>query len=514
MRLGIDFGTTRVVVAAADRGNYPIVTFETESGDGVEWFPSLVAVRDGVDPNAPEALRCGHDALAVAEEPGWALQRSIKRELTSSGLDAERLGLPLGRLAVRFLEQLRDALLHRSNLGASPDEPLEVAIAVPANASATQRLLTADAFAQAGFKVLRILDEPSAAGLEYAWRRPSDAQVKRRHVAVYDLGGGTFDASVIGMSDALHEVLTTEGVTRLGGDDFDEALLALACHTAGVPQPEGAERQRLLEACRSEKERTTSTTKRLQLELGDGKSVTIPVSAWEEALSPLISDSLAALDAAIARTEERLGHEVGKHTVVYQVGGGSQLPAVGRALRDRFGRRVWRSPYPHASVAIGLAIAAEEEQAPRIAPNLTRHFGVWRERDAGRAAAFDPIFPKDTALPTGEGRLEATRRYRAAHNIGHFRYVECSRLEGVSPAGDVTPWAEIRSPLVATLAENSLDGVTVERLSRPGDLVEERYFCDGNGVIEVAIANLTAGYERRFSPRFAPASPVSAAMAG
>jgi len=495
MRIGIDFGTTRVVVAAADRGNYPVVTFETASGDGAEWYPSLLAV-------APDgALVSGHLAQANAASPGFTPFRSIKRMLATHGPEDRALDLPVPELVTRFLDGLRDALLHRSNLGAREGEPLEAAIAVPANAPANQRMLTADAFARAGFKVLRILDEPSAAGLEYAWRRPSDAQVKRRHVAVYDLGGGTLDASVIAMSDELHEVITTEGVNRLGGDDFDEAMLALACRAAGRPEPPpSAERDRMLEICRQEKERITASTRKVAPELFDD-APRIAIDDYEAALRPLIDRSLAALDVALERVARRIG-DVEKNTVVYQVGGASQLPAVGRALRERFGRRVWRSPYPHASVAIGLAIAAEAEASPRIAGRLTRNFGVWRDRDGGRGLAFDALFEKDTALAGAP--LTRTRRYRAHHNVGHFRFVECSRLNDGAPAGDVTPWGEVRSPLCAELRDRPLDGVEVRRLPRPGDLVEERYLCDENGVIEVEIANLSAGYTKRYSPVAGP----------
>jgi molecular chaperone DnaK (HSP70) len=495
MRIGIDFGTTRVVVAHADRGNYPVVTFETEEGEASEWYPSALAI----GPRG-EVLG-GHAAVAAVGRGGFAPLRSLKRLLAVSGPEDRVRGSSVSALVTQFLVGLRESLLHRSNLGARAGEPLEVAIAVPANAPANQRMLTVDAFTRAGFKVVRVLDEPSAAGLEYAWRRPDDAQVKRRHVAVYDLGGGTFDASVIAMSDALHEVLTTEGVSRLGGDDFDDVLLTLACSAAerALPEP-GPERDRLLELCRQEKERVTTATRRLAPELfDDGAGARIPIAAYEEALRPLIDRSIAALERALARVSERVGVDVERNTVVYQVGGGSQLPAVGRALRERFGRRVWRSPYPHASVAIGLAVAAEADTSPRITSNLTRHFGVWRERDDGRSLIFDSIFAKDSALSDGEP-LTRVRRYRAFHNVGHFRYVECSRLVDGAPAGDVTPWREVRSPLVTELRDAPLDEIEVRRLAAPGDEVEERYRCDGNGVIEVEIANLTAGYRFSYGP--------------
>ena len=495
MRLGIDFGTTRVVVAAADRGNYPVVTFDAGGGESREWFPSLCAQRDG-------EFLFGHAALAVVSDPDWTICRSLKRLLSTAGPHDQALGIPVTQLAARFLAALVAALRAHSNLRLVPDEPLEVAIAVPASANANQRLLTGDAFTAAGFQVLRMLDEPSAAGLEYAWRRPDDARVKHRHVAVYDLGGGTFDASVIAMSDTLHEVITTAGAMRLGGDDFDEVLLGQCLAQLERPAPATrAEHDRLLEICRQEKERFTTSTRRLRPDMmWAGREPNIPVAEYEAALSPLIQKSLDVLADALDRSGEIIGREIAKNTVIYQVGGASQLPTVARVLREQYGRRVWRSPYPHASVAIGLAIAAEDAERSRILGRFTRFFGVWREGAAGQAAVFDPLFAKDTPLPESPASpLVRTRRYRAAHNIGHFRFVECSRLtvDG-TPSGDVAPWREVRFPLVRELVGKALERIEVARLASPGEEVEEQYRCTANGVIEVEIANLTSGYQSRF----------------
>jgi hypothetical protein len=81
------------------------------------------------------------------------------------------------------------------------------------------------------------------------------------------------------------------------------------------------------------------------------------------------------------------------------VGGASQLPTVGRMLKEKFGRRVYKSPYAHASIAVGLAIAAESTDELRLQNRFTRYFGVWREADGGRAAWFDPVIPQDMLLP-------------------------------------------------------------------------------------------------------------------
>ena len=125
MRLGIDFGTTRTVVACSDRGNYPALSFQDESDNPVDWFPSVVAERGG-------ELRFGFDALAVAADPAWTVLRSFKRLLSGprSSPDFEvAIGgarMPGVELITRFLSALREAILTRSNRPSSAigDDPL------------------------------------------------------------------------------------------------------------------------------------------------------------------------------------------------------------------------------------------------------------------------------------------------------------------------------------------------------------------------------------------------------
>ena len=510
MRLGIDFGTTRVVVAKADRGQYPVVTFHPNAGQptrpdsktpavnrpGLEWYPSLCAIR-GTE------LRTGPAAVELLRDPDWQICRSIKRLLATCGPQDRVHGWSVTELLTRFLCDLKTALLTQSDLDLAPGEPLEVAISVPANANANQRMMTVDAFRKAGFDVCRMLDEPSAAGLEYAWRRPADARVRKRHVAVYDLGGGTFDASIISMGDTRHEVITTDGIAALGGDDFDAVLLDLCLQQAGLPaSTPGPDRDRWLEICRIEKERFTTSTRTLKPALfGNRRDVGIKVAEYESALRPLITQTLDCLQQALDRAHAINGLDIEKSTVVYQVGGASQLPTVGRMLKGKFARRVWKSPDAHASVAVGLAIACETDTVERLQNRFTRYFGVWRESDSGRTAWFDPVFPKDTILPFSQPdqTLRVIRRYRAAHNVGHYRFVECSRLrDDGTPGGDITPWCEVRFPMVGELQDQPLDRVDVIRFPEPREEVEEQYRCDAHGVIEVDLVNLTRGYRQTY----------------
>jgi molecular chaperone DnaK (HSP70) len=244
MRLGIDYGTTRTVVSAVDRGNYPVVSFQTADGDTQDWYPSLIAVRG-------DACLYGLDAVHRQDDPDWVLFRSFKRQLATLGPAAQ---LPLGTGAVTalelltaFLAQLRRDLVTRSNLRLTPQETLEAVIAVPANANSNQRFLTLEAFRRAGFQVCGLLNEPSAAGIEYAHHtRSAGPSARRELVVVYDFGGGTFDASVISMAARRHEVVRSAGIAQLGGDDVDDLLLNLALAQAGGQDWTTTEQVRLL----------------------------------------------------------------------------------------------------------------------------------------------------------------------------------------------------------------------------------------------------------------------------
>ncbi len=165
MLLGIDFGTTRTVVAAVDRGNYPIVSFQPEDGDTLEWYPSVAAARG-------DELIFGFDAALAAGEAGWSVLRSFKRQLGSLGPD-DRIEVGDHRLTALelltgFLSALRRDLIARSNLRVKRNEKLQAMVSAPANANSNQRFITLEAFRQSGFDVRGMMNEPSAAGVEYA----------------------------------------------------------------------------------------------------------------------------------------------------------------------------------------------------------------------------------------------------------------------------------------------------------------------------------------------------------
>jgi molecular chaperone DnaK (HSP70) len=506
LRLGIDLGTTRTIVAAGDRGNFPVVGFVRPDGDLVEHYPSVTAVAGG------EIL---HGVLAeAAERDGAPSLRSWKRLLADAAQhEVVRIGdheIAAADLVTSFLESLRADLRDRSNLGpAALDDEIDCVVSVPANAHSTQRFLTLEGFRRAGFRVRAVLNEPSAAGIEYAHRHAATLNSRREHVVVYDLGGGTFDAALVHIADRRHDITATSGVSRLGGDDFDAQLLAMALERAGKELPEGPRaRADLLRECRAVKEAIHPSSRKIVVELaglGDGAPdapVVIPAQEYYDRVRPLVEETLGALEPILEVLE---ASGAGDIAGIYMVGGASGLPCVPRVVRERFGRRVHRSPHPAAATAIGLAIAAcageGEGDAPVVSERFTRHFGVFREADAGGRVTFDGIFEKGTPMPrSGEAPLVARRVYRAAHNVGHFRFVESGALDDRGdPKGDITPHAEILFPFDrdVKLPEPSAP-VPVQRLAGEGPLIEERYEVDAAGVIAVTITDLDHGRGARY----------------
>ncbi|HTS03881.1 MAG TPA: Hsp70 family protein [Thermoanaerobaculia bacterium] len=490
MRVGIDFGTTHTVVALVDRGNFPVVSFEV--GDFV---PSLVAVHD-----ASGTLRWGWDAASVRHEPGWTLLPSVKRLLSDAGPRSEVVAGPrrlaIGTLLEGFFSALHRDLVARSNAGIAANDAITAAISVPANASTAQRFLTLEAFKAGGFAVEALLNEPSAAGFEYAHRSRRDG--RREHLVVYDLGGGTFDASLLRMTGKTNEVVATNGIRRLGGDDFDEAILALVLERAGARDADAEERALVREECVRAKEALSPNSRRLLVDLsGLGKEpLVLPAEEVNEVCVPLVARTLEAVATLLAEAD---GVEWADVASLYVVGGGGLFPLVPRLLKERFGApRVRRSPHPFAATAMGLAVWLDREGGYALEDRLSRHFGVFRESGEGEDVVFDTIFEKGTVLPApGEPPVVVTRRYRAAHDVGHFRFLECSRLADGRPDGDVTPWDEAFFPFEPLLRTADLSSTPIRRRAG-GPEIAETYALGSEGAVTVVVTDATDGFSRTF----------------
>lgn len=484
MRLGIDFGTTRIIAAAADRGNFPLVPFESGEGS-FDWFPSLISIRG-------DERRFGWQAWLVQSNPTWTTVRSIKRFLEDAGphtkVDVGDQQILLTELLGGMVSALRDAIVSYAGVA----EPLEIMLGVPANANSNQRFLTADAFRSAGFTVLGLLNEPSAASIEFGHKQQDKASAK---VLVYDLGGGTFDASLVELSGVSHTVRGTAGIATLGGDNFDHVLARMAIGQERLDTLEPALLFRLEEECRRQKEALHPNSRRIVVDLevvaeGLG-SATIPVAEYYAQCRPLLDQTLTATTKLATQADI---------DVLYVTGGGSELPLVARVLREEFGRKVKRSEYTRSATAIGLAIQADATTGYRLREVFTRNFGVWREKNSGRTLYFDAIFPAGTRLPAaGEPPLRVRRVYSPVHNVGHFRFLEASAINADGqPDGDIALWDDILFPFAPFLKDNEQLETVYVSYSDAASMqdIEESYECDSTGAVTVTIRSLTAGYER------------------
>ncbi len=500
MKLGVDFGTNRTVIAAADRGNYPLVSFEAPDGATPDWYPSLAAVRG-------DERRYGWDAWDLQADPSWTVIRSIKRLLEDAGPETV---LDLGGEKIKIIELLHGfttALLggirENSNLRIKPGEPLEVVLGVPAHANSNQRFLTVEAFRSAGFRILGVLNEPSAASIEFGDRQ-RQGKSKREMILVYDLGGGTFDASLVALDEHVHHVIASEGIPTIGGDDFDHILADLALEALDIGMAErddlpAAAWFRLLEECRRKKETLHPNSRRLAIDLEHANpewgTVQVSVADFYQAARPLVEETIAAAEDLLTDVHDEF-------EALYVTGGGSELPLVARVLRERFGRRVRRSAYTRSATAIGLAIQASQPDLYKLSERLSRHFGVWREADRGSRIVFDPLFEKGAPLPApGEAALTIRRSYSPVHNIGHFRFLECThRTNDGVPTGEVTLWDEIWFPFDPELqGSGEIRDTSVEPSPAAATQhIEELYECDGGGSISVTVSNHSSGYSRSY----------------
>ena len=403
MRLGVDFGTTRIIVATVDRGNYPLVNFEGHEGEPRDWFPPFIAARGS-------KRLYGWEAWSAQTDPNTTVIRSIKRLLREAGPETviEIAGQRASLLEVLtgLASALSTALSKHSNLYRAGPEPLEIMLGIPANANSNQRFLTAEAFRRAGFVVLGLLNEPSAASIEFGHasrgrRRDDDP---RSVMLVYDLGGGTFDASLVEMDAHAHTVIASEGLPALGGDDFDDILAELVLESAGFGELEHdslspADLFWLHEECRQKKEALRPNTKQIVVDLGVAvpgcEPIAIPLAAYYERCRPLVDETIRAVERLLSKCGAPLD-------ALYVTGGGSELPLVSRALKEVFGSRARRSAYTRGHCDWAGDSGRSTGRLP-IARKI--HASFWRlaRGEPGPRDHLRPAVPKRHASPCPRG---------------------------------------------------------------------------------------------------------------
>ena len=355
MAVGIDLGTTNSLIAHFDGASLQVL----QDGSGSPSLPSVVYF-------GASDVRIGQAAMAQASAEPANTIASAKRMLgrargefeddpyvTLAPGDTLAFATAAGaKTPVEVAAAILAALRERAE--PQLDAPISGAvITVPAYFDDAQRQATRQAAELAGIKVLRLLNEPTAAAVAYGL----DEQAEESSVlAVYDLGGGTFDISLLRMRKGIFEVLATGGDSALGGDDFDRALADHILAELALANPSSTQRRKALQSARDAKEALT-----------ERESVTLDVSDLVEALSEITIDR-SVLESLIAPFIERTLHacretladaEVAAVDRVVLVGGSTRTPAVRQAVAECFGLEPLCSLDPDQVVAMGAARQAD-----------------------------------------------------------------------------------------------------------------------------------------------------------
>ena len=345
--IGIDLGTTNSAVAVMEGGESVIVT----NSEGNRTTPSIVAfTKDG------ERL-VGETAKRQAITNPDRTITSIKREMgTEYKVNIDGKDYSPEEISAMILQKLKADT--ESYLG---EEVTEAVITVPAYFTDSQRQATKNAGKIAGLNVKRIINEPTAAALAYG----IDKETDQHKVMVYDLGGGTFDVSILEVGDGVFEVLATRGNNRLGGDDFDEKLLNYLADEFmkqnGVDlRKDATSKQRLKDAAENaKKELSTRVSTNVNLPFISAVNGTpvhlnmdITRSKFDELTSDLVEESLKPVRQAL----EDAGLSHNDIEKVLLVGGSTRIPAVQEAVKKLIGKNPQKDINPDECVAIGAAL--------------------------------------------------------------------------------------------------------------------------------------------------------------
>lgn len=460
--IGIDLGTTNSCVAVMEGGQPTVIA----NSEGARTTPSVVAFTKSGERLVGETAK----RQAVTNVDGTVI--SIKRHMGENyKFNYDGKGFSPQEISAMILQKLKkDA---ESYIG---EEVKEAVITVPAYFSDAQRQATKDAGKIAGLDVKRIINEPTAAALAYGLDNE-----KEQKIMVYDLGGGTFDVSIIDIGDGVIEVLATSGNNHLGGDDFDQRvmdyLVAEFKNANGIDlSADKMAMQRIKEAAeKAKKELSSSTTTNINLPYITADAtgpkhldVTLTRAKFDELTHDLVNATIVPVQNAL-KDADLDASEIDK---VLLVGGSTRIPAVQDEVQKIMGKEPFKGINPDECVAIGASIqggklAGDEGAGDILLLDVTPlTLGI---ETAGGVAT--PLIPRNTTIPTNKKQVFSTyednqtavdinvvqgERPLARDNksLGRFR------LDGIAPAPRGIPQIEVTFDIDA----NGITTVTAKDL--------------------------------------------------